>query len=84
MKRYKIIYAASISFACIYSFIILVVNSIDYEKPEVYKQNDVLHYLLYLAYTCKFIFEMAIIVVFIKSVWELLSIKYNRSKLTLK
>ncbi len=71
-------------FASFYSLIILPIKTISYVSTDLYKKSETLRIILYSAYFCKFILEVIIIVMFIKSARELYIIKSRKSRFTLK
>ncbi len=82
LKRFNTIYVSCISFAIMYTAALLLVLGVRYVDSDLYQSSIELRVVLYASVTCKLLFEVSIVMLFIYQSWRLYNIKRTRGNLT--
>ena len=82
LKRFNTIYVSCICFAIMYTAALLIVLGVTYVDSDLYQSSIELRAVLYASVTCKLLFEVSIVMLFIYQSWRLYNIKRTRGNLT--
>jgi hypothetical protein len=82
LKRFNTIYVSCICFAIMYTAALLIVLGVRYVDSDLYQSSIELRAVLYASVTCKLLFEVSIVMLFIYQSWRLYNIKRTRGNLT--
>jgi hypothetical protein len=65
MRRYKVLYICTISYACVCSLLMITMKGISYEKKDLFNQSKTLPTILFGTETCRWLLETFIETLFI-------------------
>ena len=82
LKRFNTIYVSCICFAIMYTAALLIVLGVRYVDSDLYQSSIELRAVFYASVTCKLLFEVSIVMLFIYQSWRLYNIKRTRGNLT--